>query len=502
MRDTYIDIINIRRKVFADIAKLAYEDADLSKLNKEIYELLPGERATYRENIFRERAVIGERLRMALGLNARTADDTGAVTDGIEDIDVSTRVYTAPLVEVIKIACEACPTKYMFVTNNCRKCLAHPCVNVCPVNAVSIGKTAAIIDQEKCIKCGKCVEACPYTAIVTTGRPCAEACGVNAIHSDYLDRAEIDDNKCVACGACIQACPFGAISDKSQLYQLIRSIQEGKPVYAIIAPSFVGQFGPLAKPAQIIEGIRQLGIKDVIEVGLGADLTTLNEASEFINHVPEEKPFLGTSCCYSWKLMVSKLFPEQNDYISESSTPMVYSAHQLKERHPDAKVVFIGPCISKKLEALQDNVKDDVDFVITFEELMGMFVARDIELSELVPEREPAEASATGRGYAVSGGVAAAVNSRIKEMAPDLTVNYESVEGLAECVKLMRMAKAGKKNGMLIEGMACAGGCVGGPGTLVPIARARKNVQTFAAAAPYKSPADNVLLSETEKPGM
>ncbi len=500
MRDTYIDIINIRRKVFANVAQLAYEDADLSKLNKELYTLLPGEQATYRESIFRERAVIGERLRMALGLDARTADDTRDISDGIENIDVSTRVYNEPLVEVIKIACEACPTKFVFVTDNCRKCLAHPCVNVCPVNAVSIGKNAAIIDQDKCIQCGKCVEACPYSAIVTTVRPCSDACGVNAIHSDYLNRAEIDDKKCVDCGACIQACPFGAISDKSQIYQLIRAIQEGKPVYAIIAPSFVGQFGPLAKPGQIIEGIRQLGIKDVIEVGLGADLTTLNEAAEFVNHVPSEKPFLGTSCCYSWKLMVQKLFPEQNDFISESSTPMVYSAHQLKERNPEAKVVFIGPCISKKLEALQDSVKNDVDFVITFEELMGMFVARGIELNELVPEREPAEASSTGRAYAYAGGVAAAVNSRIKEMAPDREVEFESVEGLAECVKLMRMAKAGKKNGMLIEGMACTGGCIGGPGTLVPINRAKKNVQTFAAAAPYKSPADNSLLSDTEKP--
>lgn len=500
MRDSYIDIITIRRKVFAKIAQLAYEDVDLLLLNREIYDLLPGEQATYRESIFRERAVIGERLRMALGLNARTAAETGAVTEGIDIVDIDRLVYNRPLVEVIKIACEACPVKHMIVTDNCRKCLAHPCVNVCPKSAVSIGKHAAIIDQEKCIKCGKCVEACPYHSIVTTGRPCSEACGVNAIHSDYLNRAEIDDDKCVACGACITACPFGSIADKSQLYQLIRSIKRGEPVYAIVAPSFVSQFGPLAKPAQVFEAIRQLGFTDVIEVGMGADLTTLNEAVEFLHHVPGQKPFMGTSCCYSWKLMVQKNFPAQNDHISESSTPMIYSAQQLKARTPGAKVVFIGPCISKKLEALQDSVKDSVDFVITFEELMGMFVAREVEPSAMQPQRDPAEASATGRSYAYAGGVAAAVTSRIKELDPEREVRFESVEGLHDCVKLMRLAKAGQKNGMLLEGMACTGGCIGGPGTLVPLARAKKNIQAFAKESPFASPADNTHLAAADKP--
>lgn len=500
MKDSFIDIITIRRKVFADIARLAYEDADLSKLNLEIYKLLPGEMATYRESIFRERAVIGERLRMALGLNARTAAETGAVTEGIEEIDVDRRVYTPPLVEVIKIACEACPERHLWVTNNCRKCLAHPCVNVCPKGAVSIGKNAAVIDQEKCIKCGRCMAACPYHSIVETGRPCAAACGVKAIHSDYLNRAEIDPEKCVACGACITACPFGAIADKSEIYQLIRSIKEDEDVYGIIAPSFVSQFGSLVKPAQIFEAIRALGIKDVVEVGMGADLTTLNEAAEFVKHVPDDKPFLGTSCCYSWKLMVRKMFPEQDPYISESSTPMVYTARQIKERHPDAKVVFIGPCLSKKLEALQPHVKDYVDFVITFEELMGMFVARGIEPSELEPAREPDEASATGRAYAYAGGVATAVEKRVHEIDPDRKVEMEAVEGLEDCVKLMRVAKAGRKNGMLLEGMACVGGCIGGPGTLVPINRAKKNVERFAKESRFNSPADNTYLSDTDKP--
>ncbi len=500
MKEFYNDIINIRRMVFSAIARIAYNDEDLRRLGDETYNLIPGEKAHYRENVFRERAVIGERLRLALGLDARTAAETGPISEGIESIDVAARVYTPPLVSVIKIACEACPTRAFLVTDNCRKCLAHPCKNVCPKNAVTIEKTQAVIDQSKCIKCGRCKSECPFQAIVEYERPCAASCGVNAIKSDYLGRAEIDDDKCVACGNCIQECPFGAISDKSEIYQLIKTITGGAEVYAIIAPSFVGQFGALTTPEQVFAGIRQLGIRDVVEVGLGADLTTLNEAHEFVETVPEKEPFMGTSCCFSWKLMVEKNFPEINDYISESSTPMVYTSHHIKKTHPDCKVVFIGPCISKKLEALQENVKDYVDFVITFEELMGMFVAKGIEPAEIEVAGEITDASVTGRGYAVGGGVADAVIKRIREIRPEMQVKAECIEGLAECVKTMRLAKLGLKNGMLLEGMACKHGCIGGPGTVVAAARARKSVAGFAEKSPYKSPADNQNISEEDRP--
>jgi len=500
VKESYNDIIKIRRMVFADIARIAYDDVDLKKLGDETYRLIPGEKAQYRENVFRERAVIGERLRLALGLDARTAAETGPISEGIEEIDVDTRVYTPPLVSVIKIACEACPTRSVIVTDNCRKCLAHPCKNVCPKNAITIEKRGAVIDQVKCIKCGRCKNECPYHAIVEYDRPCSASCGVKAIGSDYLGRAEIDDSKCVACGNCIQECPFGAISDKSEIYQLIKTIKSGKKVYAIIAPSFAGQFGALTTPEQVFAGIRQLGIQEVIEVGLGADITTLNEANEFIETVPEKEPFMGTSCCYSWKLMVAKNFPEINDYISESSTPMVYSSHYIKKNHPDCKVVFIGPCISKKLEALQEHVKDYVDFVITFEELMGMFVAKGIEPSEIEVEGKIEQASVTGRGYAVGGGVAHAVEARIHEINPDQNVRIECAEGLADCVKLIKLAKVGLKNGMLLEGMACNYGCIGGPGTVVTAARARKSVTDFSKESPFPSPSDNKNITPEKMP--
>ena len=501
MKDTYIDILNIRRLAFEHIAKIAYENRPITDIALEVYDIVPGEEARYRENIFRERAVMGERLRMGIGLDARTADKTDAVTEGLDQMDVNKRIYNPPLVSVIKIACEACPENKVTVTDQCKACIGHPCVNVCPKNAVTYTAKGAIIDQEKCIKCGKCVNACPYSAINHQKRPCAASCGVKAIHSDELGRAQIDPEKCVACGRCISTCPFGAISDKSEIYQLIKSIQSEKHTYAILAPSFVGQFGPNVSAEQIREAIKQLGFDEVIEVGLGADLTTMNEAHEYLEEVPTGKiPFMGTSCCFSWKMMVRNKFPEINEYISESSTPMIYTGLQLKKKDPNSEITFIGPCISKKLEALESEVAEIIDFVITYEELLGMFLAKGIEPSEIEIEDKMMDASETGRGYAVSGGVAQAVVKRAQEIQPGVKVDVENAEGLANCVKLAQLAKLGKMDGKLIEGMACDGGCVGGPGTVVADNKTGKAVKAFAKESVFKSPAENTNIPDQDKP--
>jgi [FeFe] hydrogenase (group B1/B3) len=496
MKESYVNLINIRRQVFAKIAKLAYDGTDLNELEKSSFEILPGEVARYRDSIFRERAIVDERLRLTLGLGLRKPTDYHRVTDGISEADVDETQFVEPLVNVITFACEACPTKAFNVTDNCRKCLAHPCTNVCPVNAVSIGKDRANIDQDKCIKCGRCKETCPYSAIVKYERPCAAACGVNAIDSDYLGRAQINPDRCVSCGNCIVQCPYGAISDKSQIYQLIKSLKKNDHMYAIIAPSFLGQFGPLATPVQIFEGIKQLGFKDAVEVSLGADITTLREAKEFLERVPEEHPYMGTSCCNSWTIMVKKLFPDQYQYISDSASPMVETAKYIKSKDPEANITFIGPCISKKLEALREDVKDYVHFVITFEELMGMFVAKGIELSEIEVSKEIQNASTLGRGYAIAGGVAEAVKNTALKIDPSREINVEGASTLHECVKLMRLAKAGKKNGYLLEGMACSGGCIGGPGTIASLNRVRKAVTEFKNQSEYETPFDNDTIDE------
>ncbi len=497
MKESYVNLINIRRQVFTKIAKMAYAGTDLNQLEQAPFQILPGEVATYRDSVFRERAILEERLRLTMGLDARKPTEYRHVTDGISEVDVDEIHLDEPLINVITYACEACPTKAFFVTDNCRKCLAHPCTNVCPTNAVSIGKDRAIIDQDKCIKCGRCKETCPYSAIVKYDRPCAAACGVNAIDSDYLGRAEINRERCVSCGHCVIQCPYGAIADKSQIYQVIKALKSNKDhMYAIIAPSFLGQFGPLASPLQIKEGIKLLGFKDVVEVSLGADITTLREAKEFLEKVPDEIPYMGTSCCNSWTLMVEKLFPDQYNYISDSASPMVETAKYIKNRDPDARITFIGPCISKKLEALREEVKDYVHFVITFEELMGMFVAKKIELSDIEVSGAIQDASSLGRGYAIAGGVAEAVKSTALTIDPSSEINVETASTLHECVKLMKLAKAGKKDGYLLEGMACMGGCIAGPGTIASLNRVRKAVTQFKDQAPAKTPFENDIIDE------
>ena len=198
--------------------------------------------------------------------------------------------------------------------------------------------------------------------------------------------------------------------------------------------------------------------------------------------------------------MVRKQFPEINDYISESSTPMIYTGLQLKKKDPNSKITFIGPCISKKLEALESDVAEVIDFVITFEELLGMFLAKGIEPSEIEVEDQMMDASETGRNYAVSGGVAQAVVKRAKEIRPGTKIDVENAEGLADCVKLARLAKLGKMDGKLIEGMACDGGCVGGPGTVVARNKTGKAVKAFAKESVFKSPADNTNIPAQDKP--
>ncbi|SHH32937.1 [FeFe] hydrogenase, group B1/B3 [Anaerosphaera aminiphila DSM 21120] len=500
MKENYRTILDIRRKVFAEVARIAYNDSDVSELEDSSYRIVPGEVPRYREDIFRERAVADERIRLAMGMDVRKISEYRKVTDGFDKIDIDTNAYEKPLINVIKFACESCPEKSFFVTNNCRKCMAHPCTNVCPVNAVSMTRNGALIDKEKCIKCGRCKDACPYSAIVKYDRPCAEACGVNAISSDKYGRAEIDHDQCVACGRCIATCPFGAIADKTQIFQLIKAIKAGKKVYGAIAPSFVGQFGAKTSPIQVVEAIKMLGFKDVIEVSLGADVTTLHEAKEYLNRVPNEIPFMGTSCCYSWSLMIKNKFPELSEQISDSGSPMRYTAEYIRKLDPEAVVVFIGPCTSKKLEAIDTKVKSSVDFVITFEELLGMFVAKEIEPSEIEISKEVEDASSLGRGYPIAGGVAESVKVVAKQLDPDREINIQGANTLSECMKMLKIAKAGKLDGYLLEGMACPGGCIAGVGTLASVDRVRKNITKFAKDAKIKSPLENELIeSEIEK---
>ena len=482
MRGVETRIQEIRHAVFTEVAKMAYEEGPVDKKIEALpYKIIPGETGNFRNDVFLERAIVGERLRMAMGLPYRGAAEPAPVSDGIMEADKPEGYYTPPLINVIKFACNACDEKKVHVTDGCQGCLAHPCMEVCPKKAISLDRVTgkSIIDQDACIKCGRCATVCSYNAIIVQERPCAKACGMKAITSDENGKATIDYDKCVSCGMCLVNCPFGAISDKSQIYQVIKAIQSGEKVYAAVAPAFVGQFGPKVTPEKLRAAMKELGFADVLEVAIGADLCAKQEAEDFLKEVPEELPFMATSCCPAWSVMAKKLFPEYANCVSMALTPMTLTARLIKNHTPDAKVVFIGPCAAKKLEASRRTVRSDVDFVVTFEELQAMFDAKGIDLTAYEAESSFHDATGAGRGYACAGGVAKAIEECINEYYPGTQVNIEHAEGLAECKKILTLAKAGRMNGCLIEGMGCPGGCVAGAGTNIPIPTAKKDVAAY-----------------------
>lgn len=433
--DTYVQ--QLKYQVLKEVIKKAYED-DLINCYKDIPKTIsPGPKPISRCCIYKERAIIEERITLAMGGNKENPNS----------------------VEVIEIACDECPIGGMYVTAACRGCLVHKCVEVCPKDAIRIENHHAVIDKEKCIECGKCTTACPYSAIIKQKRPCIESCKVNAISVDEEKKAVIDNDKCISCGACVYQCPFGAISDKSLVLDVIDILKKSDnnknyKVYAIIAPSIVGQFDNTT-PEQIVTGIMKLGFHQVVEAALGADVALYHEAEEF-----KEKGILTTSCCPSFVMYVEKNFPELTKYISSSVSPMVYVGQLIKKSDPTAKVVFIGPCTSKKIEYKLEKTENAIDSVLSFEELQAFFDARNIDMESL-DETVLNNASFYGRIFAKSGGI----KQGIEKVAKDLGVEDlkpVAMNGIDECKVNLLKLKMGKSLENFFEGMACNGGCLNG----------------------------------------
>lgn len=468
-------VTDLRKQVFAEVATVAYDSDDIADDIEAIpYKITPDEEPKYRENIYRERQIAAERVRLAMGLSLRPADKPVHITEGLNKSNISDKYYEPPLMQVIPSACDKCPDNEYEVTNMCRNCVAHHCIKNCPKGAISIVNGKSFIDKEKCIKCGRCKASCPYDAISHKVRPCASACGIKAISSDEYGRAKIDNAKCVACGQCMSACPFGAIADKSQIFQLIQAIKKGDKVVAAVAPAIVGQFGPKATLGKIKTALLKLGFADMYEVAEGADMGCIAEAHHYVKDVATGNlPFLLTSCCPAWAVLAKTQFPDFVAEVSEELTPMVATARKIKEKDENARVVFIGPCAAKKLEASRRTIRSYVDFVLTFEELGGMFASREIVPELLEDSLVFSDATGAGRGYAVSGGVANAIERTIKEYYPETEVNIYHAEGLTECKNILTQAKMGKISHCLIEGMGCPGGCVAGVGCIIAPEKAK-----------------------------
>lgn len=463
----------IRYEVLKEVSKLAF-DEELNEGAAEVpYSIISGKKARFRCCIYKEREIVRERVRLAQGLLPRGAN--GARDNG-------------QVIYVIEEACEGCPISRFQVTENCQGCMTKRCVEACPFGAITVAGKRAHIDQDKCRECGRCKDACPYNAIADLMRPCKRSCPVDAISMDEDKKAVIDESKCINCGACIHECPFGAMADISYIVDVIEAILGRRNVYAIFAPSIEGQFGKDVSVGMIKSALLKLGFDDAFEVALGADMVAKHEADEVVEAV-EAGHLITTSCCPAFVSMIESHFPKLIPNISNTVSPMVAMGRYIKHMDPKSKVVFIGPCMAKKGEMLSDAAKDYIDYVLTFEEIVAMLEARNIEFDTEHGERE---GSAYGLGFAQSGGVAKAVQKTLSERDIENKIISRSCDGADECKKALTIANAGRLMENLIEGMACKEGCIGGPGAVTQTIKARRTIDKKIRNNPIDGIAENL----------
>lgn len=456
MRKFDTKIQHLKYKVLREVARLAWSGTLLENCIDIPKMIVPGNEPTMRCCVYKERAILGERVKLAIGGDKNNPN----------------------VIEVIEIACDECPVSGYEVTNACRGCLAHRCEDVCKKGALSFDENhVAHIDKTKCVECGACAKVCPYTAIVKRTRPCQNACKVKAISMNEQKAALIDNNKCIRCGACVYQCPFGAISDKSFIVDVIEMLKhKSGNVYAMVAPSIASQF-TYAKPGQVISGLYELGFDRIVEAALGADMVALSEARELA-----EKGFLTSSCCPAFVTYIESAFPSLCEFVSHNPSPMATLARFIKEKDPEAKVIFVGPCTAKKGEAQREAVKPYVDAVITFEELQALFDSRDIDIMTL-EEKSLCDASYYGRIFARSGGLSEAVARAMKEQNIDFDLRGVACDGIEACRVALLKKNKNLLEGNFIEGMACVGGCIGGAGCLTHGEKNKAEVDKYGSDA-------------------
>ena len=464
MRNFDTEVQFLKYRVLKSVSRRAFNGTLLKELPNIPNEIIPGPKPTTRCCIYKERAIVNERIKLALGGNPDNPN----------------------VIEVINIACDECPVAGYKVTEACRGCIAHRCEVACKFGAIYFDRNQkAHIDKDKCVECGACSKVCPYSAIANHKRPCEVACKVKAITMDNNHTAVINNDKCIQCGACVYQCPFGAIVDKSYILDAIEMLKNKEEVYAIVAPSISAQF-VYATLGQVVSGIKELGFAGVIEAALGADLVAYYEAIELA-----EKGFLTTSCCPAFVEFIKKNFPDLEKHISHNLSPMAMIAKVIKEAHPNAKTVFIGPCTAKKAEAQKEEVKKYVDCVLTFEELIALFGAQNLDIKTL--EESPLEdATLFGRSFARSGGVTEAVIQSLKEQNLAFDLNPITCDGIENIRLVLAKANKGLIDNNFIEGMVCSGGCIGGPCALTHATKDRSLIDKHASKTSKKEILENI----------
>lgn len=472
MRKFDTKVQHLKYKVLREVAREAWNGTLIDNLFDIPKKIVPGNTPTMRCCIYKERAILEERVKLAMGGDRNNPN----------------------VIEVIEIACDECPMCGYEVTNTCRGCLAHRCEDVCKRGAISFDENhVAHIDKTKCVDCGACAKVCPFTAIINRKRPCQNACKIKAISMNENKAAAIDNSKCISCGACVYQCPFGAIMDKSYILDCIDIIQKSEnntkyKVFAVVAPSISSQF-TYAKLGQVISGMKQLGFHTVVEAALGADIVAYAESKELA-----EKGFLTSSCCPAFVDYVNKAYPQLKDFVSHNLSPMAAIAKYIKEKNPGCKVVFIGPCTAKKMEVQKEQVREYVDNCMTFEELQALFDSKDIDITTL-GEDVLDNASYFGRIFARSGGLSDAVAQGLKEHGiTDFELKAVPCDGIEACKMALMKKSRNVLDGNFIEGMACTGGCIGGAGCLTHGEKNKAEVDKYGREALEKTITDAISV--------
>lgn len=471
---SYHQSIHLKREILIRLVKAYFSENFEERVRLIPYEMRPkGSEVPFRCCIYKERAVLKDRTIASLGFSIEEDNETVLLSEyakkSLEREKPEENVLT-----VLDAACKGCVGGKIFVTDLCQGCVARPCQSSCKFGAVSIINGRSIIDETKCKRCKMCMNECPYNAIVQIKVPCEDACPVGAIHKNETGIAKIDFDKCITCGKCVEICPFAAVHEKSQLIDVLKHLKEKDEVIAMIAPSIVGQFP--GSIYQLKTALIKAGFSDVYEVAQGADITTKNEAEEFTERMEEREPFMTTSCCAGYNQLVKKHIPELSKFVSDTKTPLYYTAEILRQKRPDAKLVFISPCVAKRKE-VQENPK--TDYLINYEELGALFVGLKIDIMKCEETQFETESSRQGRNFGVSGGVMAAVKQAVtcEEFITPCHINGINKDWIK---KLKKYAKDEFcPEGNLIEVMCCEGGCVGGNAVINTRKQAVKKIADF-----------------------
>lgn len=327
---------------------------------------------------------------------------------------------------------------------------------------------------------------------------CTVNCLFEAIKRDEQGKLIIKSD-CVGCGDCIKECKHNVLAERSDLIPLLELLEEKEiPVYAMIAPAFSGQFSEEVTSGKLRSAFKKLGFYGMIEVALFADILTMKEALEFQHSIHDNNDFVLTSCCCPlWVALIKKSYHELVSHVPPSVSPMVACGRGIKKIRPGVKTVFIGPCLAKKAEAKEPDIKDAVDFVLTFQEVAELFKEMNIDPLTM-PEDNSDHSSKAGRIYARTGGVSEAVKTTLKRLNPEFNFDLTSqtANGIIDCKKMLNQISKGDIHANFIEGMGCVGGCVGGPKRIIPKEEGTKHVNAYGEKALSETPVDNPNVLE------